>query len=75
MTTDGTPVTWHKSSFSQVGDCVELAYGGGQVFVRDSKNPTGHVLVFNVTQWAAFIESVKSGRVNWSGPRIEGGPI
>ncbi|WP_328412864.1 DUF397 domain-containing protein [Nocardia sp. NBC_00403] len=39
---------WFKSGYSsQGGECVEVAFlGGGTVGVRDSKDPTGPVLVF-----------------------------
>lgn len=39
--------TWRKSSFSGGSDenCVELAHLPGALAFRDSKNPTGPVLV------------------------------
>jgi hypothetical protein len=56
------PATWRKSSFS--GDnpsCVEVADRPGGTAVRDSKNPTGAVLTFNVAQWSAFTSAVRTG--------------
>ena len=37
MSAFGTPANWRKSSFSQNGDCIEVAYTETKVFVRDSK--------------------------------------
>ncbi|MGW2916905.1 DUF397 domain-containing protein [Streptomyces angustmyceticus] len=59
-------VVWRKSSYSNGGDanCVEVSDGfPGAVPVRDSKNPTGGVLLFPADAWAAFIGSVKDGRL------------
>jgi hypothetical protein len=50
-----------KSSKSGDGDCVEVADVPDGVAVRDSKNPTGPVLVFTPTEWAAFVAGVKDG--------------
>ena len=52
---------WRKSSFSYAnGDCVQVAeLPGGQVAVRDSKDPGGPQLRFPAAAWAAFTRSVK----------------
>ncbi|MGX7758786.1 DUF397 domain-containing protein [Streptomyces angustmyceticus] len=55
--------TWRKSSYSDGGDnnCVEVSDGfPGAVPVRDSKNPTGGVLLFPAGAWSAFIATVKA---------------
>jgi hypothetical protein len=70
MSADETPVTWRRSSFSQGGDCVEIAHISTQVFVRDSKNPNGHRLAFTLVEWSAFMEDVKTGGAN---PTCTGG--
>ncbi|MFD9207511.1 DUF397 domain-containing protein [Streptomyces sioyaensis] len=57
---------WRKSSYSNGGDanCVEIADGfPGAVPVRDSKNPTGGVLLFPAAAWSGFIATVKNGRL------------
>ena len=70
---DLTGAAWRKSSFSggNGGACVEVAIlpgaavkgdgeaGGGVVALRDSKNPTGPVLVFTVDEWRTFTAAVR----------------
>jgi hypothetical protein len=67
---DGAGVTppktvWHKSSRSGGGNsnCVEVApLSGGQfVGIRDSKAPSGPVLMFEVSCFHSFIAATKSG--------------
>ncbi|MGG2463831.1 DUF397 domain-containing protein [Streptomyces sp. RGM 3693] len=55
---------WVKSSYSggNGGQCVEFTRTfsqSGLIPVRDSKNPSGPALIFPVSQWSAFIETVK----------------
>ena len=60
-------VSWRKSSYSNQdgGDCLEVADGFAEVLpVRDSKTPTGPVLVFPADDWAVFISSVKTGSIS-----------
>jgi hypothetical protein len=53
---------WHKSRRSSAtGQCVEVAYVGQAVAIRDSKNPGGPKLIFTRHDWAIFIRQVKSG--------------
>jgi hypothetical protein len=59
----GTAI-WRKSTLSgpDGGNCVEVAeLPGGRRGIRDSKNPTGPVLIFTPGEWTAFIEGVKIG--------------
>jgi len=53
---------WIKSSFSGVGDCVEIRRGEATVAVRDSKIPAGPVLEFTDAEWRAFVLGVKDGQ-------------
>ncbi|MFG2059398.1 DUF397 domain-containing protein [Micromonospora sp. NPDC048930] len=53
--------TWRKSSYSDDGNCVEVAYTHEPVLVRDSKNSAGPVLRFDPEQWHAFMEGVRDG--------------
>lgn len=44
------------------GNCVEVNLGAaGFAGLRDSKRPTGPVLVFTGREWAAFLEAARSG--------------
>ncbi|MBF6457145.1 DUF397 domain-containing protein [Nocardia cyriacigeorgica] len=55
--------TWFKSSYSGPSqDCVEVAhFDGGQVGVRDSKNPTGPALAFTPAAWDSFLTRARRG--------------
>lgn len=59
------PAVWRKSTRSgPISDnCVELAPVGdtGAVAMRDSKNPTGAILVFTAGEIEAFIGGAKAG--------------
>jgi Domain of unknown function (DUF397) len=64
---DLSRVTWSKSSHSNGtgGSCVEIAVltgapGEHGIAVRDSKDPHGPALTFNVGQWRAFTAAVKA---------------
>ncbi|MFI6782136.1 DUF397 domain-containing protein [Micromonospora sp. NPDC050276] len=55
-----TGARWRKSTRSNGsgGACVEVADNlPGMVAVRDSKDPTGPVLVFPPDAWRAFVRS------------------
>ncbi|MGI5269041.1 DUF397 domain-containing protein [Nonomuraea sp. CA-218870] len=55
---------WRKSSLSNGtgGDCVEVADNLPDIVaVRDSKDPHGPTLVFNPSEWKAFVSGVKGG--------------
>jgi hypothetical protein len=55
MNPDLQTLSWRKSSASGSGNCVEVAMRGGSIFMRDSKDRTGAVLIFNEAEWQAFI--------------------
>jgi hypothetical protein len=54
---------WIKAtrSTSNGGDCVEMRRNGGQVNIRDSKNPAGDVLAPSPTMFAAWLSGAKKG--------------
>ncbi|MGW3603057.1 DUF397 domain-containing protein [Micromonospora sp. NPDC005161] len=57
---DLTDARWRTSSRSGNGECVEVADNlPGVVGVRDSKDPTGPVLVFAPSAWRAFVAVVR----------------
>ncbi|MBF4999942.1 DUF397 domain-containing protein [Nocardia sp. BSTN01] len=63
MSKDLSGAKWFKSNFSGASkDCVEVAFLGDGVGVRDSKNPTGPALVFTPAEWSSFTASVQRGR-------------
>ncbi|MEW2291832.1 DUF397 domain-containing protein [Streptomyces sp. NPDC006743] len=59
---DPGSVAWRKSSYSndEGGDCVEVADVPAFVPVRDSKNPTGPVLLFQRSAWTPFLSALKN---------------
>jgi hypothetical protein len=59
---DWSTADWRRSQRSGTnGDCVECAFLGGFVGVRDSCDPTGTVLAFDHRSWRAFLAGVKDG--------------
>lgn len=53
---------WLTSSFcGQAGDCVEVRVRGGEIAVRDSKDPGGPVLKFTPAEWLAFLAGARVG--------------
>lgn len=52
---------FHKASGSGDTGCVEVATRDGLVGVRDSKDRSGPVLVFDDQEWEAFVAGVKNG--------------
>lgn len=55
---DSAPL-WRKSSFSEAGNCVEVADLDGQVLVRDTKlSAASSVLSFSPPRWREFICAV-----------------
>jgi hypothetical protein len=59
---DLTHAAWRKSSRSSGnGQCVEVAFVGDRIALRDSKNPTGPALIFNPGEWDAFVGGVEDG--------------
>lgn len=53
---------WRKSQLStNHGSCVEVASVIGKVALRDSKDPTGGMLVYTPDEWRAFLDGAKNG--------------
>jgi hypothetical protein len=61
-------ITWRKSSYSNQdgGACLEVCDDIPAVVpVRDSKNQSGPVLIFEVDAWSSFVSAVR--RADFSG--------
>lgn len=60
---DVSTAQWRKSARSgpNCDNCVEVAFVGGAIAVRDSKDPDGHVLIFTPAEWDAFVGGAKDG--------------
>jgi hypothetical protein len=59
---DLTDAKWFKSSRSgSQGACVEVAVVTEGVAVRDTKDREGGTLEFTRTEWATFIDGLKTG--------------
>jgi hypothetical protein len=57
-------VRWRKSARSGPtgGNCVEVAFlAGGDVALRNSRQPDGPALVFTTAEWDAFIGGARDG--------------
>jgi hypothetical protein len=52
---------WIRSSFSADGNCVEVAWQGAHVLVRDSKDRGGPCLKFSTAEWQAFLDGTEAG--------------
>ena len=58
-----TELAWRKAAASGNNGCVELAaLPGGGIAVRDSKDPSGPVLIFTTEGWDAFVGGTKAGK-------------
>jgi hypothetical protein len=60
---DVSRAQWFKSTRSgpNSDNCVEVAFVGEAIAVRDSKNPTGPALIFTPAEWDAFVGGAKDG--------------
>jgi hypothetical protein len=52
---------WRRSSFCGNDNCIEVMLTGTGVAVRDSKDPSGPVLRFDLAEWAAFVAGARAG--------------
>lgn len=54
-------LVWRTSSYSDGGACVEVAFVGESVWVRDSFDRNGQVLAILVKNWTRFLGCVRGG--------------
>jgi hypothetical protein len=52
---------WHKASFCQTGECVEIAAYNDVVLMRSSVMPESGYLRFTPEEFATFLEAAKTG--------------
>lgn len=52
---------WQRSSKCSGGECVEVAFDGDEVLLRDGKDPDGAVLRISAEVWEQFVATVKDG--------------
>ena len=69
--TNGRGITgpWVKSSYSGPtgGNCVEVAFlAGGDVAMRNSRDPDGAALIFTSAEWDAFLHGARDGEFGLS---------
>jgi hypothetical protein len=58
---ENIPEVWRKSTSSGTNGCVEVAFVGDQVAIRDSKDRSGPVLQFTYREWEAFLAGARHG--------------
>jgi hypothetical protein len=52
---------WRKSSHSlNDGNCVEVGCDGSYLLARDSKDPHGRILRWELQPWRSFLSSIKA---------------
>ncbi len=62
LTTTGyEQLSWQKATASANNGCIEIAAALGGVAVRDSKNPSGPVLLYTRHEWSSFLDGAKKG--------------
>jgi hypothetical protein len=66
---------WRKSTASGGGggNCVQVAFIDDSVLVRDSKDPSGTVLSFSHSEWAAFLIGTRGNGVHSTNPACRHG--
>jgi hypothetical protein len=60
LSADPSVFGWRKSSFSESGNCVEVAHNKAAVVVRDTKNRNRSILSFSFTAWEDFVRTIKT---------------
>jgi hypothetical protein len=67
---DQARIEWRKSTLSTTNGCVEVAFVGDRIALRDSKQQGGGpVLEFTAVEWDAFLGGVRGGEFDLSGER------
>ncbi len=59
---EAASLQWRKARRSaNNGACVEAAPSGGQILIRDSKDPSGPILGYASIKWRMFISEARAG--------------
>lgn len=61
MQWSNSELRWKTSSRCSNGTCVQVAFAGQSVVLRDSKDPEGPKLQYSAQEWRDFIAGAKSG--------------
>jgi hypothetical protein len=56
-------LVWRRSRACSNGACLEFATDGDTIFTRDSKDPSGPMIVVSKPAWHAFVEAVARGQI------------
>jgi uncharacterized protein DUF397 len=59
-------LAWERSAGCEGGSCVEATSLGGEILVRDSKDPDGPVLRFDRAEWDAFLRGIHEGQFRFA---------
>jgi hypothetical protein len=54
-------LSWRRSSHCSDSTCVEVAWSGDDVLMRDAKDPAGPLLRFSRKEWAHFVSAMGRG--------------
>lgn len=54
-------ILWRKSERSGLANCVEVAFIGGMIGIRDSKDTAQSVQLYTRDEWRAFVGGIKAG--------------
>lgn len=68
------PWAWRKSSYSDVNpdNCVQIAWTGGRIMVRDTKSREYATLRFTPASWAAFLTKAGPWTAYGGGSDVDG---
>ncbi len=59
-------IQWLRASFCSAGNgCVETARIGDTYAIRDGKDPDGPKLLFDRTEWQAFLAGARTGEFDY----------
>lgn len=74
MSDDLSRAQWRKSTYSaNTGHCVEVAITESAAGIRDSKDPSGVVLVVARQEWGPFVQKIQTETCCLTGLRSPSG--